>query len=106
MKKPWTVSSYPILRDGTPDLIGCNAVALDVVEVIRVQVYPEPRLLKGRGKRAAEGKKAADERRRRKGTRGLNEELSQYYPLAENQEMWECPGLLLKGKYGRDHPAS
>jgi hypothetical protein len=71
-----------------------------------MQVYPEPRLLKGGCKRTAEGTKAADERRRRKGTRGLNQELSRYYLLAEGQETWGCPELLLKGKHGYDHSTS
>ena len=89
------------------DLIDWIAVALEVVATIRVQEYAEPRLTKRRGKRTAEGKKAPDaEHRRREGTRGLNEELSQYYRLADKQDLWECPELLVKGKYGRGYSAS
>ena len=88
-------------------LIDRNAVALEVVETIRVRVYSEPQLLKGRGERTAMGRKGPDaEDRRRKGTRGVNEELSQYYLLAEGQEAWGCPELLLKGKHGCDDTVS
>ena len=89
------------------DLIDWNAVALEVVETIRVPMYPGPRLIRGTGKRSLQGKKAPDaEHKRRKGTRELNEELSQYYQLAENQTAWGCPELLLKGKHDRDHSIS
>jgi len=83
------------------DLIDWNAVALKAVAKIRVPVYPGPRLLKGKGKLTAEGKKCAvAEHKRRKGIRGLNQEPSRYYQLPVNQAAWGCPELLLKGKYG------
>ena len=88
-------------------MIDRNTVALEVVETIRVQVYSEPQLLKGRGERTAMGRRDPDaEHRRRKGTRGVNEELSQYYLLAEGQEAWGCPELLLKGKHECDDTVS
>ena len=66
-------------------------------------MYTGPRLAKGANKRSAEGKKGSDaEHKRRKGTRGSNEELSRYYQLATNQAAWKCPELLSKGKHGRD----
>jgi len=89
------------------DLIDWHAVALEAVETIRVPVYPKPRLIKGISKRTAQVKKGAEaERKRRKGARGANEELSRYYLLPANQRAWGCPELLLKGKHGRDHPSS
>ena len=67
-------------------------------------MYPAPRLRKGRGVRTAVGKKGPDtEHRRRKGTRGLNEDLSRYYLLAKGKLSWECPELLLNGKHESDH---
>jgi len=85
------------------DLIDWNAVALEAVAKIRVPVYPGPRLLKGKGKRTAEGKKGADdEHKRRKGERELNQELSRYYQLPVKKVAWSCPALLLKGKHRRD----
>ncbi|KAF9645112.1 hypothetical protein BDM02DRAFT_3120722, partial [Thelephora ganbajun] len=72
-------------------------IALEVVKTIRVPVYLEPHLRKGNTKRTVEGKGAADvEHERRKGTRGLSEELSRYYPLAVDQKAWKCPELLSK----------
>jgi len=89
------------------DLIDWHAVALEAVKTIRVPVYPEPRLIKGISKRTAQVKKGAEaERKRRKGARGGNEELSRYYLLPANQRAWGCPELLLKGKHGRDHSSS
>ena len=86
------------------DLIDWNAVALEVVKTIQVRVYAEPRLAKGAGTRTAEGRRAPDaEYRRRKGTRELNEELSQYYQLAANKRVWKCPKLLSMGKHDREH---
>ena len=88
-------------------LIDWIAVALEVVATIRVREYAEPRLTEREGKRTAEGKKAPDaEHKRRKGTRELNEELSQYYRLENNQAVWGCPELLCKSKHGRDYSAS
>ena len=85
------------------DLIGRYVVALEALAKIRVPVYAGPRLLKGAGKRTAQGKKGADsEHKRRKGTRELNQELSRYYPLPAKKVAWGCPELLLKGKHGRD----
>jgi hypothetical protein len=82
------------------DLIDWNAAALKVVELIRTPVYAEPRLTRGAGTRTAQGRKAPDaDHRRRMETRQLNEELSRYYPLGENQSVWKCPELLLKGKH-------
>jgi len=76
------------------DLIDWNAVALGVVQTLRVPMYSEPRLIKGTGRRTGEGRKAPDvEHKRRKGIRGLNEELSKYYQLAANQTAWGCPDL-------------
>jgi hypothetical protein len=72
------------------------------VKQIRERVYPEPRLAKATGKKTAESKRAKKERVRRKGARELNEELSQYYPLAGNAPEWGCPALLVKGKHGRE----
>ena len=64
------------------DLIDWNAVALGAIAKIRVPVYPGPRLLKGKGKRTAEGKKGADaEHERRKGERELNQELDASFTL-------------------------
>ena len=78
-----------------------NAVALEAIEGIRVPVYPGPRLFKGKGERTAEGKKGPDtEHRRRNGTRELNEDLSEFYLLADGKPTWKCPELLLKGKHG------
>jgi len=83
-------------------LIDWNAVALEAVTMIRLPLYPGPRLLKGKAKRAAQVKKGAKaERKRRKGTRELNEKLSRYYPLPD-PAVWTSPELLLKGKHGRD----
>jgi len=84
------------------NLIDWNAVALEAVETIREPVYPTPRLLKGKGKQTTDGKKAKAERRRREGTRELNEKLSRYYQLPGEQPAWGCPELLLNGKHWRD----
>jgi len=85
------------------DLIDWNAVALEAVATIRVPIYPGPRLLKGKGKRTAEGKKGADdEHKRRKEARELNQELSRYYQLPVNKLAWSCPELVLKGEHRRD----
>jgi len=86
------------------DLIDWDAVALEVIEMIRVPVYAAPQLIKGTGKRTAQGKKAPDaEHKKRKVTRKLNRELSRYYELAPKQAGWGCPDLLSKGEHGRDH---
>ena len=44
-------------------------------------------------------KSAQEERERRSVERGLFQELSRYYPLEPDQEQWESPPLLLKGKF-------
>jgi len=83
------------------NLIDWNAVTLGAVAKSRAPVYPGPRLLKGKTKRSAQVKKGAEaERERRKGTRELYEELSQYYLLPA--KMWGTPELLLKGKRCRN----
>ena len=82
------------------DLIGWNAVALEVVKTMWIPVYNTSQLTTGTGMRAGPGKKARVERRRRQGIRQLNEELSKYYPLPVNQSAWGCPELLSMGKHG------
>jgi hypothetical protein len=89
------------------DLIDWNAVALEAVMTARAPVYPEPRLLKGKGRRTAEGDKFPDaEHKRREETRELNQELSRYFQLPGAQAVWGCPELVLKGKHGCDHSPS
>lgn len=89
------------------DLIEWDAVALEAVKTNRLPVYAGPRLIKGTGKRTAEGKTAPDlEYEKRKGTRDSNEELSRYYELAPKQAAWGCPALLSRGKHDCDHSAS
>jgi len=83
------------------NLIGWNAAALQVIKMSRAPVYPGPRLKKGTKTRSALGKRAPDaEHKRRKGTRGLNEEFNCYYQLGVNKSVWGCPELLSKGKHG------
>jgi len=87
-------------------LIDRNAVALEAVKMTRVQIYSEHRLSKGNGTRTTQGNKASDaEKRRREVTRDKIEELSKYYPLAENQASWRCPALLSKSKHDHNHSA-
>jgi len=89
------------------NLIDWNTVALEAVATIREPVYPEHRLFKGKTKQIAQVKKGAKaERKRRKGTRELNEKLSRYYPLPGDQGVWRSPELLLKGKHGCDRSHS
>ena len=42
---------------------------------------------------------ATRERERREVERGFLQELSKYYELGPNQDLWERPALLLKGKH-------
>jgi len=42
------VNTYPISNDA-PDLIDCNAAAVEIISTIRSRVYLEPRLKNGRG---------------------------------------------------------
>ena len=52
-------------------------------------MYPEPRLAKGKTSQIPANKKGAEkERKRRKGTRKFNEELSRYYVLT-GDPVWE-----------------
>jgi len=92
------------------DLIDWNAAALRVVEQTRAPVYAGPRLKGGPSTRSTQGKRASDaEHRRRRGIRGLNEELSRYYQLGVNQSLWGCPELLSRGKHAvitRNHDSS
>ena len=61
------------------NLVDENAAALKVIKTLWTPVYTAPRLTKGVGMRATQGKKAPDaEHRRRKKVRELNEELSRY----------------------------
>ena len=95
------MSVYPALRNCT--LTNYNTVALEALKGTRPPVYPGHRLRKGQGRRTAEGKEGPDlEHRRREGIRELNEDLSQFYLLADDKLMWECPALLLRGKHRRD----
>jgi len=73
-----------------------------MVELIHDPIYDEPRLSRGKGQRTVEGTRPDAEYERRKGARGLNEELSRYYRLATNQGAWGCPELLSKGEHARD----
>jgi len=89
------------------DLIYWDTVALEAVSTIRMPVYSEPRLITGKGIRTKEGSKGPDdEHERRKGTRGLNQELSKYYKLPGKRAAWGSPELLVKGKLSRDHLSS
>ena len=63
-------------------------------------------LLIGHGKRIAMGSKNADtEARRRDEEREWFKKLSRHYPLEQNQNVWERPLLLSRGKHERDHLA-
>ena len=69
------------------DLMDRNAAALKVVKSRRESIYDEPYHLKGRKKRTVAGKKESNtERERRKRIRGLNEELSRYYELEDDDD--------------------
>ena len=69
------------------DLMDRNAAALKVVKSRRESIYDEPYHLKGRMKRTVAGKKESNtERERRKRIRGLNEELSRYYELEDDDD--------------------
>ena len=86
------------------DLIDWIVVALEVVGGRRGPIYPEPRLLSGRGERTAAGRRGPDaEYERRKEIRRLNEELSRYYSLGEDGEVWTAPTLLMKGRHENNH---
>jgi hypothetical protein len=107
MRRPvtvlWPVSTHPISRNDAPDPINCNAVAAEIIPMIRPSVYPEPCLLTGAGKRTAEGSKNADDEfDRRNVERELYQELSRYYPLGR-RKAWARRPLLLEGKHWRDH---
>ena len=81
------------------DPIDWIAVTLEVIGGRRGPIYPEPRLLSGRGECTAVGRRGPDaEYERRREIRRLNKELSQYYPLGEDREVWTAPRLLLKGR--------
>jgi len=52
------------------------------------------------------GSKNADtEARRRDEEREWFKKLSRHYPLEQNQNVWERPLLLSRGKHERDHLA-
>ena len=96
--KLWQVSRYPT-PNGTPDPIGYNAAALEIIKD-REPVYLEPRLKTVKGERTVKGSKNADnEYRRRDVERRTYQELSKYYRLPERKKEWTRPPLLVKGKH-------
>lgn len=86
------------------DLIDRSAVALKVIENRREPIYPEQRLVRGRGRRTAEGRRGPDmEHFRRQEIRRLIEELSRYYRLEDDEETWMAPALLRNGRHWSDN---
>ena len=84
-----------------------NAAALKVIESRREPVYDKPHLLKGRVKRTGAGNKESDtECDRRKRVRKLNEQLSRYYKLEDDDNTWMTRELLEKGRHESNHSTS
>jgi hypothetical protein len=102
----WPVSTYIVKRDGVPELVGCNTVAVDIIPTIRPVVYEHPCLFTRRAK-LEQGPKntkvTGRERERRATERALVRELSRYYKLGKDQNKWGRPQLLEKGKHGLGH---
>ena len=89
------------------DLMDRNAAALEVIENRREPIYDEPHLLKGRVKRTAAGTKESDtECERRKRVRRVNEELSRYYGLEDDDDTWMATDLLERGRHENNHSTS
>ena len=84
-----------------------NAAALEVIKNRREPIYNEPHLLKGRVKRTAAGTKESDtECDRRKRVRRVNEELSRYYELEDDDDTWMATDLLERGRHESNHSTS
>jgi hypothetical protein len=89
------------------DLIGRHAVALAVIKTKREPIYAGHYPVKGKGNRTKKGNKNADvECKRGKTTRELNEELSRYYKLEDDQVPWTTTALLRKGRHKIDRSTS
>lgn len=98
-------------RSYASELIGCAAVALEHIEVVREPVYQGPRLLvvgdrQGRGGRDPKIRKKVRERRARE--REAFEQLSRYYSLEDGEDgeyeaVWDRLSLLKEGKLEYDH---
>ena len=84
-------------------LIYRNAVALKVVKDRRKPIYSEPHIFRGREKCVVAGKGSSREHVRRWQSKWLNEELSRYYRLAEDEGAWAVPSLLRKGRRESDY---
>ena len=97
--RPSKVSVHHVSQIGAPGLIIYNVVVMRVIPVLRKREYREPRIRTMRRERTTEGQSGADlECWRRDEERRLFAELSQYYPLAENRNVWDRASLLSHSK--------
>lgn len=98
--KFWPVSIHSARLDRTPDLIGCNAAAIEVIKTVRPEVSDVPYLAKTATKDTeAPTGSAKKERERRLIERELYEGLSKLYP--RGPKPWARSQLLSRCKWER-----
>ena len=100
------MSTDPVCKMVHFDLTDWNAVARDVVQMLRpVPVYSTSKLHKGSTPISRDNRSnhAQNEAKRREAQREIFQDLSRYYELPRRKKQWRCPQILDNGKHGHSH---